>query len=256
MPAYDYSVVAAIYDHYVRTDFDVPFFVEESRTAKGSVLELMCGTGRLSLPLLRSGVSLTCVDQSPDMLTELRRKLTAEGQQAEVVEQDVAALSLERRFTLALLPFNSLSELTSPSDQRSALRSIHACLQPGGRLILTLHNPRVRLSRVTGREYEITRAPLDPALGSSLLVRLKEYHDPVSGLVTGVQTFEAINADGGTLWTRSVHIAFRLVAKEEAETMFSETGFEAEWLFGNYDRSPYRDNDSPYMIWGLRTKNE
>lgn len=40
--------VADIYDSYVTTTDDIPFFVEESRKAAGPVLELMAGTGRVS----------------------------------------------------------------------------------------------------------------------------------------------------------------------------------------------------------------
>ena len=252
MPAFDYSAVADIYDAYVRTDLDVPFFIEESLRASGPVLELMCGTGRLSLPLIRAGIPLTCVDISPDMLSELRRKLAESGLTANIVEQDVAVLSLKEQFDLALLPFNSFSELTSPDDQLSALRSIRTCLRPGGRLILTLHNPPVRLTRVTGEDYEIGRFPIDSNMGSTLIVRLKEFHDPVSNLVTGVQRFEAVSSDGHIEWSRSVNIAYRLVSENECLAMAAEAGFETEGLYGSYDRSVYREVDSPFMIWSLR----
>ena len=71
MPAMDYSRVAELYDAYVTTDFDVAFFLTEAHGAK-HVLELMSGTGRLSLPLIRAGARLTCVDNSPEMLAILR----------------------------------------------------------------------------------------------------------------------------------------------------------------------------------------
>lgn len=47
MPAFDYSLVADIYDQYVRADFDVQFFRDEASRAHVRVLELMCGTGSL-----------------------------------------------------------------------------------------------------------------------------------------------------------------------------------------------------------------
>ena len=58
----DFDSVAVLYDIYVRTDFDIPFWLREAKTVAGKVLELTCGTGRVSLPLLRAGVDLTCVD--------------------------------------------------------------------------------------------------------------------------------------------------------------------------------------------------
>jgi len=96
--------VAEKYDAYVRTTFDLPFFLEEARRAGGLVLELMAGTGRVTLSLLEAGVPLTAVDSSPEMLAILRRKLAKRGLQAEVVQQDVTALDLPRRFALIILP--------------------------------------------------------------------------------------------------------------------------------------------------------
>ena len=75
----DYGRIAHLYDAYVHSDFDVAFFLEETRAAS-QVLELMSGTGRLSIPLLEAGVSLSCVDQSPEMLASLREKLAVELQ--------------------------------------------------------------------------------------------------------------------------------------------------------------------------------
>jgi SAM-dependent methyltransferase len=93
MPAMDYSKVAELYDLYARTDADVGFFLQETRGCR-SVLELTCGTGRLSLPLIQAGVPLTCLDNSPEMLAVLRRKLLAKGLSAPVHEMDATCFSL------------------------------------------------------------------------------------------------------------------------------------------------------------------
>jgi ubiquinone/menaquinone biosynthesis C-methylase UbiE len=84
----DYSQVADLYDAYARTDFDVPFFCEEAEGCT-NVLELMSGTGRLSIPLLEAGVPLSCLDSSAEMLAVLRRKLAARQLSAPVFEMVV-----------------------------------------------------------------------------------------------------------------------------------------------------------------------
>src|SRR3954470_8087291 len=52
---------------------DVPFWRRVAREARGPVLELGCGTGRVSLPLTRAGVTLVGVDRSERMLARARR---------------------------------------------------------------------------------------------------------------------------------------------------------------------------------------
>ena len=60
----DYDIVADIYDTYVPVDDDLDFFISETKKSPGEVLELMSGSGRVSIPLLKAGVKLTCVDIS------------------------------------------------------------------------------------------------------------------------------------------------------------------------------------------------
>ncbi len=81
MPPIDCDSVAALYDAYVTADLDVAFFSDEARRAGGPVLELMSGTGRLSIPLMEAGAELTCVDRSRGMLDVLSKKLAARDAQ-------------------------------------------------------------------------------------------------------------------------------------------------------------------------------
>ena len=98
----DYDSIAEIYDLYVNANYDIPFFLSEIKPVQGPILELMAGTGRLSLPLIESGAKLMCVDSSSAMLDVLSRKLQQRGLHAEVVCADVCQLSLSTQFELAI----------------------------------------------------------------------------------------------------------------------------------------------------------
>jgi SAM-dependent methyltransferase len=206
--------VADLYDDYVTATADIPFFLEEAGKVSGPVLELMAGTGRISLPLAESGVDLTCVDLSGPMLARLLDKLAAKGLHATVCEMDVARLDLpERSFPLILLPFQSFAELLDPEDQRSALERITAHLADGGRFICTLHNPGVR--RRAGQIYEV------------------------------------YDGDGRMEEKRWLDVRFRLVELSEFQSMAEAAGFRVAALYGDYDRTPYDEEQSPFMIWVL-----
>jgi len=86
----DFDLVADLYDAYVPVDFDIPFYKKFCK-GYGKILELMCGTGRVSLPLLLEGHNLTCVDYSQGMLDIFRSKLP-EGLQAKMLCQENGAL--------------------------------------------------------------------------------------------------------------------------------------------------------------------
>jgi hypothetical protein len=88
MPSFDYTVVADLYDSAVTTSLDVPFYLKQAAGCR-DVLELMSGTGRVSVPLLEAGVNLTCADSNPAMLDRVRAKVQARGPHADIQEMDV-----------------------------------------------------------------------------------------------------------------------------------------------------------------------
>jgi ubiquinone/menaquinone biosynthesis C-methylase UbiE len=77
MEEYD-RLDADYYDYYsTGLEGDVEFYVAEAQKAGSPVLELGCGTGRITFPIAQAGVSIVGLDLSPSMLGVARRKLTA-----------------------------------------------------------------------------------------------------------------------------------------------------------------------------------
>src|SRR5687767_13403442 len=97
---------------------DVPFWRNLALQAGGPVLELGCGTGRISLPLGRAGVPLTGIDRSAAMLAYARGRLRRArlGDRVALVQGDIRHL-----------PFASTDGVTRDSglgtrDSRLAMR--------------------------------------------------------------------------------------------------------------------------------------
>jgi SAM-dependent methyltransferase len=242
----DYDSIADLYDLYVTADYDVPFFVSEVRSAKGPVLELMAGTGRLSLPLIEAGARLTCVDGSQGMLDVLSRKLARRGLQAEVLCMDVCRLDLPSRFELAILPFQAFMEITGEESRQAALASVFRCLAPGGRFLCTLHNPAVRRALVDGMLRVVGRFPAED--GTLVVSGFETGGNPV---VSRLQFFERFGPDGRMLWKRLLPMEFTLIEKDAFEAMARSAGFRVQQLVGSYDRAPFDPVRSPVMIWDL-----
>lgn len=246
----DYDRVADVYDLYVTQDFDVAFFVAEAKRARGKVLELMCGTGRVSLPLIEeAGADLTCVDASEGMLARLEEKLRERGLKAQTVQQDLRRLDLPEEFDLAIVPFHSFSELVSPEDQDLALRAIRRCLKAEGRLICTLQNPRVRAASADGT---LRLNGAFPTADGLFVVCGFETHDERTGVVDRVQFYEFFNASGELRAKRVLPMRFALIGRARFEELADAADFEVEALYGDYYRGDYREQSSPYAIWVLK----
>ena len=246
MPAYDYSAVADIYDAFCVFDGDISFFKQITAGVDGPVLELMAGTGRVSLPLLEVGVQLTCVDRSAPMLSVLAGKLRAGGRRAHLVCADVCALPLVSPFRMVLLPFQGLTELVGENDQRRAFCEASRLLPTGGRFICTSHNPSVRSATIDGTWHEVGR--FHDTTGRELTVNLNTVFSDRPGVVEGKQRIEIRDHGGRLVDTRIVDIEFSLVPASKLLELAVSAGFRSLGLLGDYTGAPYDESSSPSLI--------
>jgi SAM-dependent methyltransferase len=245
----DWDAVAEEYDLYVTAEHDLRFFRDLARESVGPVLELMCGTGRVSIPLQRDGVPLTCVDYSAGLLRQLEMKLTQWGLRTDVHCQDVRELDLGRSFDLIFIAFNAFAELTAEPDQRRSLRRIRAHLSPEGRFVCTLHNPVVRRRALDGVRREIGVLPV-PGTDEALRFSSRFVYDPVTQLASGSQWYERLDRTGRLISERCLDIVFYLFERDEFTSLVESEGFSCLHLFGDFDRSNFKP-ESPFMIWVL-----
>ncbi|MDJ0745799.1 MAG: class I SAM-dependent methyltransferase [Xenococcaceae cyanobacterium MO_167.B27] len=249
MSAMDYSQIAHWYDTYVKTDIDIPFFINEAKDCD-HVLELTSGTGRLSIPLIEAGISLTCIDNSPEMLAILHQKLAAKGLSANVYELDMQNMALKEKFDLIIIPFNSFSEILSIDEQRQALKGIGNCLTETGRFICTLHNPEIRLKSVNGQLILRGKYFLPDDNGSLLLWSVEQY-DPQDSLVKGTQFWEVYDQNRIMQRKSFLDVQFYLHQQEEFIELVQTQGFNIVSLYGDYSYAEFQRETSPFMIWVL-----
>ncbi|TNC70387.1 class I SAM-dependent methyltransferase [Rubellimicrobium roseum] len=166
---------AEVYDAIVAPGPCEAFYREEARRAGGPVLELACGTGRLTLPLARDGHEVVGLDASPAMLAAARRKAKGQGLRLSFVEGDMAGFDLGRRFGLVILSCNSLAHLTRTADLRACLRTVRRHLAPGGRLAfdVALPDPGLLQDGVT------RRLDLGPNPASAVEAEETAWYDPM-----------------------------------------------------------------------------
>ncbi len=246
----NYDAVADLYDIYVPATFDIDFFLQETKKTAGDVLELMSGTGRVSIPLLQADVRLTCVDFSAASNAMLRDKLRRLGFQADVYQMDVCELALPKQFDMVIIPFHSFAHITAPDDQRRALWKIQQHLRPGGTFICTLGNPAVRQKDVDGQLRLARKYPLPDGRGTLLLWIVENNNENEPQVVEALQFYEEYSNEGVLTSKRLLELHFRLTGREEFEALARAAGFEVKAFYGDYSCSEFTGN-SPFMIWIL-----
>ena len=93
---------------------------------QGAALELGIGTGRIALPLAQRGIRVHGIDLSEAMVARLRAKPGAE--QIGVTIGDFATTSVEGRFSVAYLVFNTIGNLTTQDEQVACFQNAAAHL--------------------------------------------------------------------------------------------------------------------------------
>src|SRR5215218_4407795 len=107
----------------------------------GAALELGIGTGRIALPLARRGIPVHGIDLSEAMVARLRAKPGAE--QINVTIGDFATTTVEGRFSLAYLVFNTIENLTSQDEQVACFQNVADHLEPGGCFVIEVEIPHL-----------------------------------------------------------------------------------------------------------------
>jgi SAM-dependent methyltransferase len=108
----------------------------------GAALELGIGTGRIALPLARRGIRVHGIDLSEAMVARLRAKPGAE--QIGVTIGDFATTTVEGRFTVAYLVFNTIMNLTTQDGQIACFQNVAAHLEPGGCFVIEVMVPALQ----------------------------------------------------------------------------------------------------------------
>ena len=254
-----YAFIADYYDYVgvYRDRPDVNFFVEAAREARGPVLELGCGTGRVLIPTARAGVEIVGIDASRHMLAVCRRRLQGEPEtvrgKVELVEADIRDFNLGRRFSLVTTPFRPFQHLLTVEDQFACLATIRRHLVEDGRLILDIYNPsidflaNVKVGEEFGEEPEFTM-PDGRRIVRRHRIASRDRFEQVSQIEL---IYSVTHPDGRN--ERLVHdFPFRYLFRFEAEHLLARAGFAVEHLYSDYDKSPFGSKYPGELIFVAR----
>lgn len=248
---------AELYDwEYRRRRQDVSFYrrlVNELLGGPGTVLELACGTGRVTTALVKDGHRVIGLDLSAAMLrraaARIERLPAAARRRASLVRGDMRRFALTERVPLVLMAFNSFEHLYTRVEVAACLERIRAHLRPGGHFVFDVQNPSLRwLTRDPTRRWART-VFRHPTAGHRVVYSTNHDYDPVSQIALVRLYYEP---EGGGP-TRVVHLSQRKFFPAELEALVAHGGFRVEQRYGDFGGQPLTgDADSQILVCGLR----
>jgi SAM-dependent methyltransferase len=211
---------------------DISFYVAEARKARGTVVELGVGTGRIAVPTAQAGVRVIGVDSSAGMLDVCRARAEEAGVAGllDLRLGDLRDPPVSERVPLVTCPFRSYLHLADDDERLAALRVARELLVEDGRLIFDVFAP----SRADIEETHARWLEREPGIWERA-----DWDEDERRLTLGVRS-----AEGETTMTLS------WLSVPEWNALIERAGFAVEACYGWFDRRPYAGGED--SIWLAR----
>lgn len=249
------------YDAEDSSDTGVAFYTALAQETGGPVLELACGTGRVTIPIAQLGIPVTGLDIVPGMLDRARRKST--GLPARWVEGDARRFDLGELYRLIFLTGNAFQAFLTRPDQEALLERSRTHLHDEGLLAFETRNPRWAASPAIGattggplygegsfayletREEEEKSRTYIGASGHVIRVSNTQAYDHVAQVLHWT-TYRRWH-EGGQERTRVSRIAVRYTFPQELAALLHYNGFHILRQYGDWNLEPLTAS-SPSII--------
>ncbi|EMR07237.1 Cypemycin methyltransferase [Bhargavaea cecembensis DSE10] len=212
-------------------DADTRFILGHLPPPGSAVIDLACGTGRISIPVADAGYEVTGVDLHEGMLERAREKAAEQGLPIRFLRQDCRELDLPVSAPLIVMAGNSFQHFLTNEDQDRMLESVRRHLEPGGRFIFDTRNPVLAELAIPDR-YEETSETDER--------RIREVHtetyDPTTQTLHCMT--EKFTEDGTPLGQDA--ISLRYTYPLELERLLQQHGFRLENRYGDWSGRPFQ----------------
>lgn len=228
---------------------DIAFYRDIAKKTDGSIIDLCCGSGRISVPLAKDGKTVTGVDISQALLQRLENDKDKQKQDVQnrlsSVRQNVAALDVEKDAALVIMAFNSFNCLIDMGTQYQTLLRIREHLKPGGHVVFDMANPFMHcIEGLPTPELAFERTELETGKKYARFVCSSPMQTDQTQTVHG---WYDRTEDDGTLKRFPYSVRWRLVFHGEIALMLAMSGLNLLQIEGGFKGEPYM-RDSMRMV--------
>ena len=243
-----YSVGDLIYDANVYDGLntnlaDFEFYkrwLPKNKDAK--ILELCCGTGRLTLPIAKEGYKITGVDFTATMLVQAKEKAAEAGLQIEFIEADIRTLDLPEKYDFIFITFNSIHHLYTNEDVFKALNEVKKHLKKGGLFLLDCFNPNIHyLVESEKKRQEIAKYTTKDGREVQIKQEMNYEHKTQ---INRINWYYYINGTFDSVQ----NLDMRLFFPQELDSYLQGKGFTILHKFGNFVEEAFSNNSEKQVF--------
>ncbi|HEY0427588.1 MAG TPA: class I SAM-dependent methyltransferase [Pyrinomonadaceae bacterium] len=220
---------------------EVAFYEKQIRQYGSPVLELACGSGNYLVTLSNKDIDISGIDISDDMLHAAEKRAEEQNTETNLINADMRDFDLRQKFALVFIAGNSLQHLNTYEDVKMCFSSVKRHLKPGGKFIVEIFNPSIRL---------LNRNPDERFF-------VGEYKTENGWVViTENVRYDAASQINYLQWhyknqfmkeAQTVSFTMRQFYPQEFDLLFELNDFRIERKFGDFDESEFTST-SPKQI--------
>ncbi|MDR1700798.1 MAG: class I SAM-dependent methyltransferase [Lachnoclostridium sp.] len=248
-----YPNSAWLYDYDSDNECEDTLFYLEYARKYGEVLELGCGTGRISLALAKEGICVTGIDLSPHMLEVFEKKLVENpklSEKARFIQCSMSNFSLNRKFPMIIIPARTFQALTKNRDIKRTLSHVVEHLTDNGIFIVNVFNPVSNMNRKSSCQSEVVVGEWNCA-NSNALVKKSYWCNKINTrkqLIYPNYRFDVTYPDGESeqlveKWKLRYHY------EDQLRNILEKAGLYVTEEFSRYDKTPIKGHTKQDIIF-------
>lgn len=250
-----YIETANLYDYDARNTAkdDIPFYIEYAKKVTGDILELGCGTGRLTIPLAKENFKIYGLDLSEPMLGVIRSKIESLPveikKNIKITHQNMASFKLDNKFGMIFIPFRTFQSLTSNEEQISCLKAVYDHLNDDGIFIVDVFKPKGKIDRSWINKNEVKNWETVDTANNLKIVR-KEIRDEIdveNQIIYPVLIYY-VTDNNGTTKKYTEKLSLKYYYEDQIKELLRSNGFEIIEEFGYYNKIPISNGSEIILV--------
>ena len=237
----DYKVGDLIYDATIYDGMnihlaDLPFYkrwIPQNKDAR--ILELCCGTGRLTIPIARDGYDISGVDYTSSMLDQAKTKASEAGLEIRFIEADIRTLHLQEKYDLIFIPFNSIHHLYTNEDLFKVFSVVKTHLKDGGLFLFDCFNPNIQYIVEGGKEQKEIAAYTTGDGREVLIKQTMRYENKTQ--INRIEWHYFINGE----FNSTQNLDMRMFFPQELDSYLKWNGFHMIHKYGGFEEEAFND---------------
>jgi SAM-dependent methyltransferase len=236
----EYALYSRVYDlMYGSRDEDLAFYRSYAKRFTGPVMEIGCGSGRLTAELATLGRPIIAIDNSRDMIRLCEQRLgKALKLKVSLCLKDARQFDLKQKFDLIIAPFAMVAHLLSDKDRLDAFQNVFKHLSPGGTFVFDDANRAGWEISKDSSKLELKRTVIDPVSRDPVRMLSNYFRDSERPVFVRYDFIDWL--EGDFVKRRMVlRVTFRDSSPREQLNLLKCAGFHSAKVFGDWKMSPY-----------------